>query len=754
MLLQCAMVVLASGLGAGEAVPPLIAERAPLHGLEYTEPAMTWDEGFPLGNGLLGALVWGDGAPLNISLGRTDLWDLRPVPEFASPDYRYATMREWEAAGKHGELKAFYEKPYEHAGPTRLPAGRIEITFEGQPFKSGTLDISEGKSRVLFGDNGAAEVWVHAERPVGFITLRNMPKAEVRLLPPPFTAATTEEEAPGISAGSLSRLGYPAAEQTSGENWQAFVQQGYGDFRFAVYLAWQQVEGGTWRGVWSVSRSWDGTDPLSEAMRQVRSVIGPERGAIEQDHLVWWRKFWNRAFIELPDPVIERQYYLDLYKFGAAARRGAPPISLQGPWSADDGKLPPWKGDYHHDLNTQMSYWLCYTGNRLEEGMGFLDWLWSTRENAMGWTQYFYRLPGLNVPMSGDLLNNQLGGWRQYTHSATTSAWLAQHFYLHWAFTRDREFLEQRAYPWLRDTAVFLRAITTERDADGKRTLPLSSSPEIHDNAPEAWFPSITNHDNALIQWVFAKAAELADELGETEEAAAWRAALSEMPPLATGKEGLLVAAGQPLEESHRHFSHLMAVHPLGLIDWNGGPEARALVQQSLEHMEKLGTKEWIGFSFPWWAHHMARARKGDNAAYALRTFSQAFTLRNSFHCNGDQSGQGHSNFTYRPVTLEGNFGAAAAVQEMLLQSHTGVIDVFPAIPPNWQDVRFGFLRAQGGYVVSAALAEGKWALLQVVATMDGTCRIRSPKDGEIVQFELKRGEGVLWKDDTFVPMN
>ena len=92
----------------------------------------------------------------------------------------------------------------------------------------------------------------------------------------------------------------------------------------------------------------------------------------------------------MPNAVIEKQWYLDTYKFGAASRAGAPPITLQGPWTADDGKLPPWKGDYHHDLNTELSYWPCYSGNRLEEGRNFLDWLWDTRAACRDWTRRFF----------------------------------------------------------------------------------------------------------------------------------------------------------------------------------------------------------------------------------------------------------------------------------------------------------------------------------------------------------------------------
>src|SRR5512146_2502774 len=113
---------------------PIRAQPRAEHGLAYTAPARVWDEALPLGNGLLGALVWGDGQPLKISLDRTDLWDLRPVPEYHSPEYTYKQMIEWHHAGRHDALIRLYEQPYSRPeSPTKIPAGRIELTFPGNP---------------------------------------------------------------------------------------------------------------------------------------------------------------------------------------------------------------------------------------------------------------------------------------------------------------------------------------------------------------------------------------------------------------------------------------------------------------------------------------------------------------------------------------------------------------------------------------------------------------------------------------------
>ena len=288
-------------------------------------------------------------------------------------------------------------------------------------------------------------------------------------------------------------------------------------------------------------------------------------------------------------------------------------------------------------------------------------------------------MPGLNVPMTADLNGAQIGGWRQYTHSATTAAWLAHHFYLHWRYSVDRQFLEERAYPYLRDASIFLEAFTAEKGPDGLRTHPLSASPEINDNRPEAWFDSVTNYDLALTRWLFTTTAEIAGELGLADEARRWRKVLEELPELSLGADGkLLIARDYPLNASHRHFSHLMAIHPLGLIDWSQGESAQRTIRASLDQLEEIGTDWWTGYSFSWLASLAARARDGERAEKALEIFSTAFALRNGFHVNGDQSGQGYSKFTYRPFTLEGNFAAAAGVQEMLLQSHSGEVVLFP----------------------------------------------------------------------------
>ncbi|MCP4644008.1 MAG: hypothetical protein GY851_26435 [bacterium] len=714
------------------------------HGLHYDTPATTWDEALPLGNGLLGALVWGDGAPVSISLNRTDLWDLRPVPEFHTEEYSYALMREWEKEGREDDLKRVYEKPYNRPGPTKIPAGRLLVHMgDGAAFVRADLDVATATADMTFKNGATLRSWVHADEQVGMVSIDSKQAVRLELVAPEFGGKEAGDGKPSIVAGEVAQLGYAPSKKSSGDQFSAYEQEAWEGFRFAVYVAWRSTDTGL-VAAWTIASSYEGDAPFAIAKKRVEKALDGEVAAAYATHKAWWRTYWDTTWLKVPNARIERQWYLDTYKFGAAARPDTPPITLQGPWTADDGKLPPWKGDYHHDCNTQMSYWPCYSGNRLEGGQGFVDWLWDARGACKEWTRRFFDMPGMNVPMTTDLNCNQIGGWRQYTHSSTVGAWLAQHFYFHWKYTADSAFLKDRAYPYIRDCAVFIEAVTTERDADGVRTLPLSSSPEFNGNALNAWYPTITNNDLAVIRWLLIAVAEMADELGETDDAAHWRQVLSELPPLDLGEDGALtVAKGFPLNESHRHLSQLMAIYPMGIVDLANGPEDVRTIQASLEELDRYGTSQWVGFSFSWWALVAARGRDGATAAKALDIFAEAFVLRSSFNCNGDQTGKGYSNFTYRPFTLEANFASAAGLQEMLIQSHTGVVDVFPAVPEEWTDLAFHNLRAEGAFLVSAEMRDGEVAALNVTAERGGTLRIRSPKDGAVKEFSLGVGESV-----------
>jgi alpha-L-fucosidase 2 len=264
---------------------------------------------------------------------------------------------------------------------------------------------------------------------------------------------------------------------------------------------------------------------------------------------------------------------------------------------------------------------------------------------------------------------------------------------------------------------------------DGKyRRLPLSSSPEFNDNTIKAWFSETTNFDLALIRNLYLMASEMAEVIGKENDRLFWNNRLKEWPALSLSEtKSLLIAPGYPYNESHRHFSHLLAIHPLGLIDNSCGKKDDEIIKASLNDLYEKGTDYWCGYSYAWLGNLEARTGNGDAAAEALRTFATCFCLPNSFHVNGDQSGTGKSKFTYRPFTLEGNFAFASGIQEMLLQSQWDIIRIFPAIPDSWKDVSFSNLRAQGAFFVSAVKKEGIIQEITFLSEKGGRLLLQNP---------------------------
>lgn len=701
--------------------------------MRFDDLATRWDEAVPLGNGMVGALVWQEGDVVRLSLDRADLWDERPVENFEKPEFRFQWMLDQINKGDIGPVQELIDRPYDkEPGPTKIPAARLE--FDQSSFgnvQSVELDPALAICTVQWDSGVQLETFVHAKRPFGCFRLTNLKTTITPIIvPPPFGGDPGDlSNINSLNTPPLSALGYDDPVVKTSRQSAVYTQKGWGDFEFMVRCDWAQ-RGKTLEGVWTVLPTNRMPDPLVTSRRLGASSLMRGYQSDKQSHVTWWRNYWNQSNIEIPDDVLEKHWYLEQYKFGSASRRGAPPITLQAVWTADEQRTPPWKGDYHNDLNTQLSYWPCYSANHLDEGMAFLDWLWKIKPANEKFTQLFYGHSGLNVPGTTTLDGDAMGGWNQYSFSPTTSAWLAHHFYLHWRYSMDKQFLKASAYPYIRSVIEFLDQHSVLED--GVRRLPLSSSPEINDNRIDAWFKQTTNYDLALIRWVYSAGIEMAEALGNFRDAEFFRDALNQWPQLARAKDDgrLLVAPEYPLHDSHRHFSHLMAFHPLGLVDMSNGEEDAQTIKASLKRLEELGPDWWCGYSYAWVGNMYARAFDGEKAAQMLRDFAQCFTSINTFHLNGDQTKSGKSKFQYRPFTLEGNFAFAAGVQEMLLQSHTGVIRVFPAVPDSWKDASFKTLRAEGAFLVSAKREGSVITEIDIESEKGGLLSLYLPEPG------------------------
>ncbi|NQT35869.1 MAG: glycoside hydrolase N-terminal domain-containing protein [Planctomycetes bacterium] len=707
--------------------------------MHLTAPIKTWDEAVPLGNGLTGGLLWGQGNTINLSLDRGDLWDQRLPEDYLKDDWNYATIKALVAAKNQGEMVRRFDAPYNQVPyPTKLPGGRLVLTLDAsQQAEHFTLDMKKASGSVKLAA-GRFDVFFSAVEPVAMIRVAG-PAPEYKFLRP----------------AGLDRLGYAPAVFGSDGSTTWMVQQAADGLKYAVVVSSKRIGDQTQLAV-AITCTNDGDDPLAIGRKRVTAALASGFDAMLAAHLRWWEAFWKTSDVKVPHDGIQHHYNLIKYFYGAASRPDAPPIPLQGVWTRDDGGLPPWKGDFHHDLNTQMTYLAYPTAGLFPAGESFVNYNWNLLPQYRKFAREFYGVQGAAIPGVATLSGKPTAGWAQYALSPTGGLWVGQTFDLHWRYTADREFLARRAYPWLSEVATAVVNLLEERD--GKLYLPLSSSPEIYNNSMRAWLPPNSNHDLALIDWTFHTLAEMADALGKTEEAGRWRGLRAKLDaPIVDENDVLCFARGTPFNQSHRHHAHTMAIHPLGTLNVEGSDRDRAIINATLDRMQELKTQAWCGYSFSWFACIAARAARPEMALNSLIDFERAFILRNGFHVNGDQIGAGLSAARYRPFTLEGNFLAMEAVHEMLLQSWGGTVRVFPAVSKQWPDASFENLRAWGGFKVSATRKGGETAQVRIEATVDGTLRLRNPfparvprwnlqnvtRQGEDYVVALKKGESI-----------
>jgi alpha-L-fucosidase 2 len=740
----------------------LAAQPKPADNLQFDSLAARWDEGMPLGNGWLGELIWKKDSKLRISLDRVDLWDDRPMPEIDKLKFKWVVAQ--VNKGQYDTVQKIGDAPYDrNPAPTKIPGAALEFDYTSfGKVISNVLDIKMALSTIKFENGTVLYNYVHATDEIGYFGFENLPPQRgsidenefvPKLMVPDYNLDIQKRDDNSHSGGGLQTLGYKKGIITKTSNSVRYHQPAWNGNYYEVLVKWKKFTTTKIIGSWTISVN-------------KRAVLPPLDPAQKEptgwpSHLKWWNHFWNQSSVSLPDSLLERQYYLELYKMGCVARSNTPPISLQAIWTADNGNLPPWKGDIHNDLNTELSYWPFYTGNHLKQANSFTNWLWNTKGQNEKWTKNYFDINGLNVPGVTTITGKEMGGWIQYSMSPTTAAWLSQYFYWQWKYSMDKEFLLNRCKPYFDEVHEYFKRILTIDPVTGKYKLPLSSSPEIFDNSIKAWFHQWTNYDLSLVKSFYNDYIEVC-KAATGKVPAGVEKEKNFLPDLNTDETGLTIAPGLDFFESHRHMSPYMAIYPLNLLDIENKKDS-IVIKNSLRQIEKMGTRAWCGYSFSWMANLYARAKEGDSAAKLLRIFATNFCSINSFHLNGDQKGGQYSNFTYRPFTLEGNFAFAKGIQEMLLQSHKDYVEIFPAIPSSWKNVSFTKFRTQGAFLVSAKKEDGSIDEVKIFSQKGGSFRMKIPfktffitntskkyhynSEKNILEIKMKPGEEVVVKN-------
>ncbi len=698
------------------------------HDMVYETPAMDWRYGVPLGNGVVGSMVWGNGLPLHLTLDHPEYFDTRQLAENTDPKFNYADLRRLFAAGereKVSEIAGARQLREGHSSPKKISVGSLAIQFpQGRAIQTMRFDLS--RACLIIQDEQAqtvVDIFSSWEPPV--VVLR-APKGFF-----------TED-----SVGYVRGLNTPDARTEHVER-DFVVKHDIADGGRGV-VAWR-IEDTDKHSILlvTVTHSAEGGDPEVSAKTRLNQAVETGWHTLFQRHTERWDVFWRQSSINVPDRRMESLWYLELYKLASSSRKGYIPPNLQGLWPPH-GEEPPWHGQLANNMNTQMTYWPVYAANHPELLEPFHDWLLNDQlPEAKKSTKKFYNFDG--AEFATGVIHRKGRIFASYAGCVLwpgAGAWWCQHLWWAVSYYPDNTFLKKQAYPFMREALIFYENYL-ETDSDGVRHVPLTHSPEWKGGHPDALCCDSTI-DLALIRFAANAGAQAAEILDLPQDASRWRDLLAKLAPYPINDEcGLQISPNENLTESHRHHSHLVPIFPCGDLNIEGTQEDLDIIKKSFGHLEKTGTGLWFGFSFPWAACIGARLRKGNYAWRMLDTYLEGFISPNTFHLNGDYKHQGFSHIHYTPYTNEAGTATIAAIQEMLLQSWGGIIRLFPAIPTHWREASFRDLRTEGGITVSAEMRNQRLVNAQFRSESKMRCRFANP-DGETWIIQCPNDELIL----------
>lgn len=684
--------------------------------LYFDKTIEQWDEALPLGNGDIGCLIWNHSDKLRFSLDKGGIWDCSNPPE-DQDNFTYDNIKQLVAEKNQKKLQKKYDDCYNNPTPTKLPAGKLILDLGVQENVVSHLNFETAEATLKIGDIELRS-FVNATESFGLIEV-NKTGIKLTVDNPKYgkiKKSLLKNSSKGISQ-SLKNLHYPDAEfyneNKDGIVFQYFIQPTNDIFYGIVTASVEQSEKTLIAYTVGFGKDKSFAD---ECKKIVEEAVRSSYDAAVIPHKKWWAEYWSKSRIALPDKLLEKHWYLNNYLLGSCSRKNRFPMPLQGVWTADNGSLPPWKGDYHHDLNTQMSYTSYLKANRLEQGECFIDYLLNMADIGKCFAKKFYNAKGLCMPSVMDIEGHALGGWCQYALSPTNQLWLCQIMVRYYDFTGNKDYLK-KIYDYISEVGEFLLSVLEEHN--GVYKLPLSTSPEIHDNSLKAWLTPNSNYDLALIRSFARDIIRISKEIGDESKASEWQKISEKLEPLAVNSDHVLMLS--PTESpsvSHRHHSHCMAIYPLKTLEYTT-PENRLIIESTIKDLEKHGRSEWVGYSLGWMAQLYIAMDDGDKALKMLHDFFLYTCTDNGFHVNGDFRNKMEFNMKYRPFTLEGNFIATDAIQDMLLYSEHNRIKLFPAVPTDWKYAEFSDFRAFGGLLISAKMENNKVSYLKIKAEAD-----------------------------------
>ncbi len=744
--------------------------------LWYNQPAKNWEEALPIGNGRIGAMIFGDPSVEHFQLNDDSMWPGNPddwtLPEGTPKDLE--AIRSLLKAGNNQEADSMFVDKFSNKS-----VGRSHQTL-GDLFIEWNHDDITGYHRELNLETAITTVRYHTR---GYLVEEKMLASH----PDEAIIIQVTSDAPEGLNGKIT-MSRPLDNdhqtiKTSTRDNHLFmngeVTQYGGAFHSKRYVITNGVKFET---VVSIEPT-DGIilsdsnsltlqnvheakiiivnnsdyyyqDYQAKNKQDLKNALSRSLAEIEDRHIEDYTNLFDRTEINLGSnhldslPTNERLERIKLgeldlglenvlFQYGrylliASSRPGTNPANLQGIWNPHISA--PWNGDYHLNINLQMNYWPANLTNLDELNLPLFDYIDLLVKNGKETAEINFGCRGSFIPHATDLwgptwLRAPTAYWGC---SMGAGGWMMQHYWEHVLFTQDTTFLRKRAFPAMHEVAQFYSDYLIEDPRDGYLVSAPSTSPEnifLTQDGARAATTMGSAMDQQIIHEVFTNYLSACEWLGtENELKATIEKQLPRLRPgFVIGSDGRVLEWDREYAEhepGHRHMSHLYGFHPGSSVNKSQNPELLEAVKRTLDYRLANGGAG-TGWSRAWLINVQARLGDGEKAHENIQLLFAKSMYPNLFDA-------------HPPFQIDGNFGYTAGVSEMLLQSHAGYIEVLPALPAVWKDGSFRGLKVRGNGEISASWENNQLQQIELKALSGGTFKILKPEGVQDILYQVE----------------